>query len=82
LCISFWETAGRFAASAASVAVGHYRGDLTNGRIKYVKPYVEGTVAELFDGRDPGKRQEEAEMIREVGVSAGDRLAARQVLSL
>jgi hypothetical protein len=45
-------------------------------------PNVEGAVADLFIGRDPGKRQEEAEMVREVGIGAGDRLAARQVLGL
>ena len=37
---------------------------------------------DLLDGRDAGQRQEEAEVIREVLVGAGDRLAARKVLGL
>ena len=45
-------------------------------------PDVEGAFADLFDGGDPGERQEEAEMVREVGIGAGDRLAGRQVLGL
>jgi hypothetical protein len=45
-------------------------------------PYVEGAFADLLDGRDAGERQEEAEMVWEVGIGAGDRLAARQVLGL
>jgi hypothetical protein len=45
-------------------------------------PDVEGAFADLLDGRDAGERQEEAEMVREVGIGAGDRVAARQVLGL
>src|SRR5260370_635326 len=45
-------------------------------------PDVEGAVADLFDGRDPGKREEETEMVWEVAIGAGDRLAARQILGL
>ena len=45
-------------------------------------PDVEGAFADLFDGCDAGERQEKAEMVREVGIGAGDRLAARQILGL
>ena len=45
-------------------------------------PDVEGVFADLLDGGDAGQRQEEAEMVGEVGVGAGDRFAARQVLGL
>ena len=45
-------------------------------------PDVEGAFADLLDGRDAGKRQEEAEMVGEILIGAGDRLAARQVLGL
>ena len=45
-------------------------------------PDVEGAFADLFDGSDAGERQEKAEMVREVGIGAGDRLAARQILGL
>ena len=45
-------------------------------------PDVEGAFADLLDGGDPGQRQEEAEMVREVLIGAGDRLAGRQVLRL
>ncbi len=45
-------------------------------------PDVEGAFADLLDGRDAGERQEEAEMVREVLIGAGDGLAARQVLGL
>ena len=38
-------------------------------------PDVEGAFADLLDGGDAGQRQEEAEMVREVGIGAGDRLA-------
>ena len=37
---------------------------------------------DLPDGRDARERQEKAEMVRKIGVGAGDRLAARQVLGL
>jgi hypothetical protein len=33
-------------------------------------PDVEGAFADLFDGGDPGQRQEEAEMVREVLITA------------
>ena len=45
-------------------------------------PDVEGAFADLLDGGDAGERQEEAEMVGEVGIGAGDGLAARQVLGL
>ena len=45
-------------------------------------PDVEGAFADLFDGCDAGERQEKAEIVREVGIGAGDRLAARQILGL
>jgi hypothetical protein len=45
-------------------------------------PDVEGVLTDLFDGRDAGERQEEAEMVRKVCIGAGDRLAARQILGL
>ena len=45
-------------------------------------PDVEGAFADLFDGSDAGERQEKAEIVREVGIGAGDRLAARQILGL
>ena len=45
-------------------------------------PDVEGAFADLLDGRDPGERQEEAEVVREIWIGAGDRLAARQVFGL
>src|SRR3546814_6399650 len=41
---------------------------------------VERAFAHLLDGGDPGKRQEEAEMIRELGEGAGDRFAGKQIL--
>ena len=37
---------------------------------------------DLLDGRDAGKRQEEAEMVGKILVGTGDGLAARQVLGL
>jgi hypothetical protein len=43
---------------------------------------VERAFADLLDGRDTGQRQEEAEVIGKLGVSAGDCLAARQILGL
>ena len=46
------------------------------------RPDVEGAFADLPDGGDAGERQEEAEMVRELGMGAGDGLAARQVLGL
>ena len=46
------------------------------------RPDVERAFADLLDGGDPGQRQEEAEVVREVLIGAGDRLAARQVLGL
>jgi hypothetical protein len=45
-------------------------------------PYVEGAFAELFDGRDPGQRQEETEAIREIPIGAGDGFAGLQILRL
>jgi hypothetical protein len=45
-------------------------------------PDVEGAFADRLFGGDAGERQEKAEAIREVGIGAGDRLAARQVLGL
>ena len=36
---------------------------------------VKSVFADLLDGGDAGQRQEEAEMVREVGVGAGDGLA-------
>jgi hypothetical protein len=45
-------------------------------------PDVEGAFADLPDGGDAGERQKEAEMVREIGIGAGDRIAARQVLGL
>jgi hypothetical protein len=45
-------------------------------------PDIEGAFADLLDGRDAGERQEETEMVREVGIDAGDGVAARQVLGL
>lgn len=39
-------------------------------------------VADLFDGCYPGQRQKKAKMVGEVGIAAGDRLAACQVLGL
>ena len=39
-------------------------------------PNVEGVLTDLLDGRDARERQEEAEMIREVGKVAGNRIAA------
>src|SRR3546814_14088884 len=43
---------------------------------------VERAFAHLLDGGDPGKRQEEAEMIGELGEGAGDRFAGKQILCL
>jgi hypothetical protein len=43
---------------------------------------VEGALADLLDGGNARQRQEEAEVVREVGVVAGDRLAGCQVLGL
>src|SRR3546814_4332829 len=43
---------------------------------------VERTFAHLLDGADPGKWQEETEMIRELGEGAGDGFAACQILRL
>jgi hypothetical protein len=43
---------------------------------------IEGAVADLFDGGDPGERQKEAEMVREIGIGAGNRIAGRQVFGL
>ena len=45
-------------------------------------PDVEGVLADLPDGGDAGKRQEEAEMVGKILVSAGNGFAARQVLGL
>ena len=45
-------------------------------------PGVEGAFADLFDGSDAGERQEKAEMVREVGIGTGNRLATRQILGL
>jgi hypothetical protein len=45
-------------------------------------PDVEGAFADLFDGRDAGEWQEKAEMVREIGIGAGDGLVACQVLGL
>ena len=45
-------------------------------------PNVEGVFGDLRGGGDAGERQEKAEMVREVGIGAGDRPAARQVLGL
>ena len=39
-------------------------------------------LTELLDGSDTCKRQEETEVIREIRVGAGDRLAGVQVLGL
>ncbi len=44
------------------------------------RPDVEGVLADLLDGRNAGEGQEEAEMVREVGVAAGDGPAAADVL--
>ena len=46
------------------------------------RPDVEGVFGDLPDGGDASQRQEEAEMVGEVLVGAGDGLAARQVLGL
>src|SRR6266403_3858043 len=43
---------------------------------------VEGALANLPDRRDAGERQEEAELIGEIGVAASDRLAVDDVLGL
>ena len=45
-------------------------------------PDVEGVFADLADGADARQRQEEAEVVREVLIGAGDGLAARQVFGL
>ena len=54
--------------------------------IKTVKPAcrtdVKGALADLFDGGDASKGQEEAEMVREVRISAGDRFTGVDVLGL
>ena len=41
-------------------------------------PDVERVLADLPDGGDARQRQEEAEVVREIGVGAGDGLAARR----
>ena len=46
------------------------------------RPDVEGVLADLPDGGDAGQRQEEAEVVGEVLVGAGDGLAAGQVFGL
>ena len=46
------------------------------------RPDVEGVLTDLPDGRDARKRQEEAEMVGKILVSAGNGFAARQVLGL
>ena len=43
---------------------------------------IEGVLCDLLDGRYAGERQEEAEMIGEIVVLAGDCLAIHQVLGL
>jgi hypothetical protein len=43
---------------------------------------VKGVLGDLPDRGDAGERQEEAEMVREIGIGAGDRIAACQVLGL
>jgi len=43
---------------------------------------VKGTFADLLDGGDTGERQEEAEMIGESGVTAGDGFTGGDVLGL
>ena len=45
-------------------------------------PDVERAFADLLDGGDPGQRQEKAEVVREIVIGAGRRLAGRQVLGL
>ena len=45
-------------------------------------PDVERAFADLLDRRDAGQRQEEAEVVREVPIGAGDRLARLQILGL
>ena len=43
---------------------------------------VKGAFADLLDGGDAGERQEEAEMVGEIGVAAGDGFAGGDVLGL
>jgi hypothetical protein len=43
---------------------------------------IERAFADLLDGGDAGERQEEAEVIGKLGVGAGDRAAAREILGL
>ena len=44
------------------------------------RPDVERTFTDLLDSGDASQRQEEAEVVGEIRESAGDRLAARQIL--
>ena len=43
---------------------------------------IESVFGDLLDGRDAGKRQEEAEMVGKILVGASDGFATRQLLGL
>lgn len=46
------------------------------------RPDVERAIADLLDGADARQRQKETEVIGEIWIGTGDRLAGRQVLGL